>query len=429
MRLIPSVFAILLAGFQSSLLAQPISPPSSEHADLTTFDFDKTELQWADNRWQLLTDGLPLKDFGRREADGRVALRLIRELKLNQHGSLGSPQPVIEYWLSDGRAPVGPCLGLRTTPIDLDHVHVEEVQKQWCVRDTYRILFNFGSQESEAKKAIALIKRYRFNQVGYVGQGVPTMLVFLADSRSMPEAETDSLKVSRIAKHERMTAPMMAKGQSQIKMSDDGAMVGGQQATAPQSFIKPNKALEGKVPDLAHANLAAAMPHARQLAEPSTLSETEVAVEHVPFDWRQVQVKKVGREWKVISGNLVLGNYGNNEKAADQAVTLIRTYHCTEQCKLGQPSPSFVYYLCNGLPPHGAILGISAIPFHASELTAKQIGPDWVVADSFRAIAAFGTKAEEASQALKILKRYQFDRVMTVGSGTTPDMIFFARGN
>jgi hypothetical protein len=428
MKLLPSVFAILLAGFQSFLLAQPISPPSGEHADLTTFDLDKTELQWADNRWQLLADGLPLKDFGRREADGRLALRLTRELKLNQHGTLGSPQPIIEYWLSDGRAPVGPCLGLRTTPIDLEHIRVEEVQKQWCVRDAYRILFNFGSQEGEAKNAVALIRRYRFNQIGYVGQGVPTMLVFLADSKSAPEAETDSLKVSRVAKHERMTAPLMAKGQSQ-KMSDDGAKPEGQQAAASQALTKPDKALESKVPELAHANLAAAMPHARQLAEPSTLSETEGAVEHVPFDWRQVQVKKVDREWKVTSGNLVLGTYGNNEKAADQAVTLIRTYHYTEQCKLGQSHPSFVYYLCNGLPPHGTILGISAIPFHAAELAVKQIGPDWVVADSFRTIAAFGAKSEEAAQALKILKRYQFDRVMTVGSGTTPDMIFFAHGN
>src|SRR5438046_2400412 len=118
MKLLPSIFAILLAGFQSSLLAQPISPPIGEHAKLTAFDTDKNGLQWADNRWQLLADGLPLKDFGRREADGRLALRLIRELKLNQHGTLGSPQPIIEYWLSDGRGPIGPSLGLRTAPID-----------------------------------------------------------------------------------------------------------------------------------------------------------------------------------------------------------------------------------------------------------------------------------------------------------------------
>jgi hypothetical protein len=419
-------FAVLLTCVASRLPAQQMKPDESA---LTSFDPDKVELQWSDNHWKLFADGSVLKDFGRRESDGRQAIRLIRELKLNQYRTLGSPQPIIEYWLSDGRAPIGPCLGLKTTAIDLEHVRLEEVQKQWCVRDAYRILFNFGSQESEAKKTVTMIKTYRFTQIGYVGQGVPTMLVFLADSKSAPEAETDSLKVSRIAKHERMTAPLMAKGQSQIKVIDEAAKTDGQQAAASQTLTKPDKALESKVPDLAHANLAAAMPHARQLAEPSTLSETEGAVEHVPFDWRQVQVKKVDREWKVISGNLVLGTYGNNEKAADQAVTLIRNYHCTEQCKLGQPHPSFVYYLCNGLPPHGTILGISAVPFHASELTVKQIGPDWVVADNFRAIAAFGAKSEEASQALKILKRYQFDRVMTVGSGATPDMIFFARGN
>ena len=46
-----------------------------------------------------------LKDFGRNEREARQAWYLIRELRLNQHATIGTPRPVVEYWLHDGHAP------------------------------------------------------------------------------------------------------------------------------------------------------------------------------------------------------------------------------------------------------------------------------------------------------------------------------------
>ena len=54
----------------------------------------------------------------RREFEARQALRLIRELHLTQRGTVGGPDPIMEYWLADGQAPQGLVSGLRTVPLD-----------------------------------------------------------------------------------------------------------------------------------------------------------------------------------------------------------------------------------------------------------------------------------------------------------------------
>src|SRR5947209_16131895 len=78
---------------------RPPAPPG-----LRGFDPLTAEVRRVDNNWILFADGAVLKEFGGREADARAALAVIRNLKLNQYGTVGAP-PVMEYWLTDGHAP------------------------------------------------------------------------------------------------------------------------------------------------------------------------------------------------------------------------------------------------------------------------------------------------------------------------------------
>src|SRR5262249_44121115 len=55
---------------------------------LVTFDYQQAELRWIDQHWQLVAGGVWLKDFGRREADARAALRTIQSLRLTQRGTI-----------------------------------------------------------------------------------------------------------------------------------------------------------------------------------------------------------------------------------------------------------------------------------------------------------------------------------------------------
>src|SRR5260370_24605056 len=355
---------LLILPLSISLAKEPAKPANGKER-LLSFDSEKVELQWEDNHWELLAEGVPLKDFGRREADARLALRLIRHLGLNQLGTIGSPQPIVEYWLVDGHAPTGPCLGLHTLPIDLERLHVEAIQQQWCVRDTYRILFNFGSQMEEAKQAAEVLRRYAFAQIGYVGQGMPAMIVFLADPTKASAEGADALKSSRVATHNRLAGPLKTK-ESGIENNQDPSQPGldNHAASIQQPSLKEDKGLAGKLPDLAHSNIPAVLPRARQLAEPrSPLPGSVVSAERVPFDWRRVEAKKDRQDWKVVSGSYVFANFGNDEHAAKQAADLIPSHQCPEHCTIRQPKTSFASFLSNRHAPHRVHLGVGRPTF------------------------------------------------------------------
>src|SRR5438093_883132 len=82
---------------------------------------------------------------GNRQTEGRESLRILRELAVNQHGTIGSPKPVLEYWLANGKAPQAFGTGMRLLPIDRSSLRVEEIQGQWCLRDAQRLFFTFGT--------------------------------------------------------------------------------------------------------------------------------------------------------------------------------------------------------------------------------------------------------------------------------------------
>src|SRR5262249_7086077 len=147
--------------------------------NLSNFDDRLADLHWTDGHWQLSAGSQLLKDFGRRESDARKALALIRELHLTQHGTIGSPRPIVEYWLSDGRVPTEALPGLRTMPVDRTTLRAEQVQGFWCVRDERSTFFNFGSHRDEAEQTVAIVKHYAFDRLALVGQPTPVMLLFL----------------------------------------------------------------------------------------------------------------------------------------------------------------------------------------------------------------------------------------------------------
>jgi hypothetical protein len=153
--------------------------PTTVVETLRSFTPENLQLTWSLAGWQLKADEVVLKDFGRNESLGRQILLLVRELRLNQYGMVGQPKPVLEYWLSDGKAAQGIPTGLRVVSLDQGTLHVEQVSGQWCVRDAYRMLLNFERDEDNARRALAVLKKHRFTQVGTLGAFPPT-LIFLS---------------------------------------------------------------------------------------------------------------------------------------------------------------------------------------------------------------------------------------------------------
>src|SRR5260370_34832742 len=94
----------------SMALAQGPSGPSHRdngllQENLVNFSTAQTEIRKVDGHWELWSGSTKIKNLGNREADAREVLRLVRVFNLNQRGTVGQPTPVMEAWLSNGRAP------------------------------------------------------------------------------------------------------------------------------------------------------------------------------------------------------------------------------------------------------------------------------------------------------------------------------------
>ncbi len=342
--------------------------------NLRTFDPQRVERQWHNGGWRLVAGDTILKEFSR-DTEAQQALRIIQELHLNQHGTVGTPQPIMEYWLADGQAPQGMTPGFHPAPFDAHSLRVEQVQGQSCVRDNLQVLFNFGAHADEAQQALAVIRKYGFTQVGYVGQPRPIMLVFTTSGTSLanqrlpqgsswfghsakpltplkpaetslvqPAAHTDVIQPGITG-----TAPPAGPQQQSVPVQNPFDKT----TTASISITKPNTAAP------------TVLPASRQLSSPNPLlpDMTDLG-DRVPIDYRQVQVQKDGEEWKLVQGAYTLASFGTNEADARKALDVVQFYRFTEHCLVGRPKPVFSYFLVRGQAParHDARPGQRRLP-------------------------------------------------------------------
>jgi hypothetical protein len=361
----------------------PFVPPAAQprtslpaSTGLRAFDYRTTEVKHVDNRWVLLADGAVLKEFGSREADAREALVLIRGLKLNQHGTVGTP-PVMEYWLADGHAPfTAETNHLKLAPLDLNTLRVEESDGQWRVRDARRLLFAFGPNRANAFLALDVIRHYGFTQIGRVGPFMPSMVYFLGSSSDQGRAPS--------------LPPPRPNGPGPGQREDAQA--------APGSL---------------RASLSAPEP-ANSLTE------------HQRFDYRQAEVRRDKDEWKLVCGSHVLASFGPSQMDARLAWNTLQYYRFTEHCLIGRPTPSFSYFLIGGQPARGLKFGIPTQPFRPETVLVRALGQGWAVCAGEQPLVVF-ERIEEARELAEAIQRLRFDHLCRVGNTPGYGMAFFVR--
>jgi len=413
------------AGANPALAAPAFATGPAVPLETTSaFDPDVAELRWLDNRWQLVAGPVFLKDFGRYEAEGREVLRVVRELRLNTMTTLGSPRPILEYWLTNGEAPRGSVAGLRTLPLDTAALKAEQVQGQWCVHDNNRILFNFGQQGDACRQALSVIQRFGFTQIGYIGQVAPVMLVFLANPA--------------------VAAPTAPSGVTPAGTPTPGRfpdfrfphLFGNQnQPASPNPAAAPQPAPPAQMP--AVPTLPLSQPpgiplHQPGAAPPISLQSLRLpgteAADRVAIDARQLQVRHDGADWKLAMGNHVVANFGPSEADARLAQAALRYYRCTEQVFVGNPRPLFSYFLSNGQAPHGTTYAFNAVSFRPESLSVRLLGTSYVLYDGNQVLMSFGDRMTEAQQSLQAIQQHKFDRLTTFGRGDQ-SMLMFVRTN
>lgn len=427
------VFSFAFLFFSSASLSAQIPPPSPsagtteiivEH-HLLSFDPVLVDLRWEGRRWLLTAGDLILKDFGRRESEARQALRLIQELHLNQYGTVGTPSPIMEYWLTDGQAPQGLTPGLHHLSLDVATLRVERIQSQWCLRDARTIFFNFGFHGDEAARALAIIQQYGFTDIVVIGPAQPAMMVFLAPSNgSTPSARTTP--TSRV--HKTSYQPEGSERNKGRINANPGAGLGAivtpalpPLAAAGYSPHGPRLAFgREKLPDGKHSA-------ARFGNSGPPLPGWDEQVECVPFNWRQVRMRQDNGIWQLAAGDYVLASFGTDDESARQALSILHHYHFTEHYRIGHPNPSFSFFMINGQPPLGMMFGLGGQAFQPDKLSVQQLGPTWTLCEGDRVLVMLGEKPDEARQLLELIRQLKFDRLCRVGSAQDGGMTFLVR--
>ncbi len=373
--------------------AAPAKVPALPAEHLTSFETDHAFADWSFQGWKVSADGATLKDFGRNESDARQALRLIRDLRLNQRGAIGGPAPSLEYWLADGKAPQGPAPGLRVLPIDAPSLRVEQAQDQWVLRDDRRSAVHLWSESSRRPAGAGRRPEVRLHAGRHGRRGAPAMMVFLAPTDpTVGQGPLHPAATPAAADPSSPAAKALAKG--------SGLDAFGSPAVRP----------------LRGAPLAG-----NGVSAPSDPSD------RVPFDWRQVRLNKEGGSWKLAAGSLVLADFGADEYAARLGMSAVQYYRFTEQRQVGGPTGGFTYYLSAGQAPHGVMFGMDGQPFQPDRLEVRQIHGRWAVCVGDVPLVEMGDAPEAANQVLDVIQREHFDRLCRLGMADGKGMTFFVR--
>ncbi len=119
-----------------------------------------------------------LKDFGNNEAAARKALDIIKHYKMNAQGFVGRPNPSMEYYLVNGQAPSGAYPGEDSIEFILNAISVKQVGGRWKIVEGSHHILDFGANESDARAALQIIKKYGFSRICFVSRPNPPMIYF-----------------------------------------------------------------------------------------------------------------------------------------------------------------------------------------------------------------------------------------------------------
>jgi len=314
--------------------------------------------------WLLVAGPHVLANFGKDQAAAEEARLAVRELKPTDWASIGSAG--LHYGLTGGKANALNLSVKQSVPIDLKSVRAAAVRGVWVLKDEANILVNFGLAKHDAEQAAAVIQKYGFNRLGRVGFPNPTFQYLFA--------EPVDFKATR-------------------------PNVGG--------------------PSALH-----------QAAAEQALNRTGIPVpgvgfvgERIVIDPRRIDIRKDGGEYKLVSGNDVLGRFGPSEWSARDALKFIQDSRFTEFCKIGETT----FFLIDGKPPTKVPFNVQGRSFDPKNVKARNLDGRFGVYDGSGRLIFSCTTAEEAEQTAKAIQGFGFDTVCRLGLSDRTSLKFLAK--
>lgn len=337
-------------------------------------DANALSVRRQNERWVVMNGLTTVRDFGTSREEADEFVKVLRELRPTDWGTVGTSRVVVEYALQNGAAAVPAFSPKTSVTIDLASVRVEQIRGVHVVRDDQNILLNFGQAKEDAEQAFAVIRKYKFNRLGQVGTvGVGATILFAQE------------------------LPATNKAQA------------------------PKAQLTG-----AYAQLAAAMEEQKLTRTGIELDGGKsVAGEKFAIDPKAVELKRDKADWKLVHGADVIANFGPSEWTGRDAVKLVQDQRFTEFCRF---NADVSFFLVNGQAPTKVPFAVQATRFDRDNLTIKTASGGKFGLYEGQGRQVFVCDSEkEAEQLVKLLKQYGFDTCCQIGLGAKTSLKFLAK--
>ncbi|MFM7149164.1 MAG: hypothetical protein ACKO23_04910 [Gemmataceae bacterium] len=431
----PVVSSKSFIGTEAGLAARPTEAKEKDGSAtleiLQTFQPKELRIGWNNRRWQIMAGSQVLRDFGPNEQDARLILQTIRELGLSQHAVIGSPQPILEYWLVNGKAPRSISTpDMKKIVVDLDTLRVEHLHGQWGLRDNSRVLFLFGSNQDLAYHTKAIFLKYRFNEIALVGRQSGLMYVPMNKQMAISNEvlKTASMRGGRAAGS---PEPNLADGKS-FRTSKFGT-TGASQAAGGIGGLDVERSRIGGLPPLKQTSSQSERNGFRPVSWQNKGAMTQSVLhepleERIVIDWRRVQLKQDQGDWKLVAGGTILNNFGANQFAGQQALAVLRHYRFNEQWRIGDPrNPEQTYYIASQQAPRGMIMGLPAEEIAAEKMEIRRVDEGFALAQGAKVVLPLGDQERDAKRILESIQRNKCDRVCRLGEPGKANMTFLVR--
>ncbi len=331
------------------------------------------------DRWQIAHGLKTVREFGGSQTEAEEFVRLLRELKPTEWGTIGTDRVVVEYGLNrsmmDG-VPVDRATAPAFTPktcvfIDLRSARVETVRGVWVLRDDENILLNFGKSQADADQAIGVIRKYGFNRIAQVGPTTGGATVLFA------QPETASVR------------PKATGGLAELN----------------RQYQEQKLARTG-------------------LEVPTTTGAG--GGEKFAIDPKACEIRRdKGGHWVLAHGTEVLANFGASEWSARDALKLVQEQRFTEFCRF---NADVTFFLVNGQPPTRVPFAVSAVRFDTGTLAVKagSNGKFGVYEGMGRLLFTCDTD-KEAKALVATMQHYGFDTTCQMGLSSKSSLRFLAK--
>ncbi len=351
--------------------------PALESA-MKSFDPQQVLVRVESNRFQVWAGQVMLRDCGLDRSQADLVALTIRDNGFTLRGEIAGANPPFEYWLvetgdTDGKTKTeAASIERRLTktimlPLDARSIVVENISGAWCVRDSGRVLYNFGQHKDSAALAVTILKKYGFNALGIVGQPQPVM-----------------------------TLPIKAGvGLMQMPLSSSG---------------KPSAFGEGA---------------ARFLSDGLFIPQVGYLGHRKPIEARKMQLAR-GLDWALVAGSETLLTFGTDETVARQVLKAFEDWRITEYVEVGEPA--FRFYISSGQIPRGTPFNARTVTFRSKDVKIVKAADDhnWLYAGALPLVDV-GKDETDANLMLAALKHFDVDSLVKFGSPRYGEYSFLVR--